>query len=33
VPEDAPLLDQRANRERALYVVDIVSEKVTRLSR
>jgi len=33
VPEDAPRLDERTSRERALYVVDITTGKLTRLSR
>jgi Tol biopolymer transport system component len=33
VPEDAPRLDRRTGREGALYVVDITTGRVTRLSR
>jgi len=33
VPEAAPRLDERTSRSRAIYVADIVSGKVTRLSR
>jgi TolB protein len=33
VPDAAPRLDQRTSRDRALYIVDIATGKVTRLSR
>jgi TolB protein len=33
VPEDAPRLDERTSRSRAIYVVDVTTGRLTRLSR
>lgn len=33
VPEDAPRLDERTSRSRAIYVVDVATKRLTRLSR